>query len=98
MPRTDEITFESDNQFMATLHHDHHMNGYIYVKGAPEKVIAFCSGELHGNSDNNEHKHIDKQFWEKKHLDLAAGGLRVLALAVKYVPARHEILEVRGVG
>ncbi|OGW43673.1 MAG: carbonate dehydratase [Nitrospirae bacterium RBG_16_43_11] len=97
MPRTDEIPFESDNQFMATLHHDHHMNGYIYVKGAPEKVIAFCSGELHGNSDNNEHKHIDKQFWEKKTLDLAAGGLRVLALAVKYVPARHEILELRDV-
>lgn len=97
MPRTDEIPFESENQFMATLHHDHHERGYIYVKGAPEKVLSFCSGELHCNPKTAEHKQIDKPFWEKKTKELASGGLRVLALAVKYIPTRHELLEFRDV-
>lgn len=95
MPRTDEIPFESENQFMVTLHHDHHERGYIYVKGAPEKVLSFCSGELHCNETTDEHKRIDKHFWETKTKDLASRGLRVLALAVKYVPTRHELLEFR---
>jgi magnesium-transporting ATPase (P-type) len=37
------IPFESQHRFMATLHHDHAGHGFIYVKGAPERVLEMCS-------------------------------------------------------
>ena len=41
-PRTDVIPFESEHRFMATLHHDHAGHDFIYLKGAPEQVLAMC--------------------------------------------------------
>ncbi len=41
-PRIDEIPFESEHRFMATLNHDHAGRGFIYLKGAPERVLALC--------------------------------------------------------
>ncbi|MCW8901667.1 MAG: HAD-IC family P-type ATPase, partial [Gammaproteobacteria bacterium] len=41
-PRTDAIPFESQHRFMATLHHDHSKHGFIYLKGAPERVLEMC--------------------------------------------------------
>jgi magnesium-transporting ATPase (P-type) len=38
--RVDSIPFESEHRFMATLHHDDHGHGLIYVKGAPERLRA----------------------------------------------------------
>ncbi len=35
---SDEIPFESEHRFMATLHHDHDGAGLRHVKGAPERV------------------------------------------------------------
>jgi magnesium-transporting ATPase (P-type) len=35
-PRTDLIPFESEHRFMATLHHSHSGEAFIFVKGAPE--------------------------------------------------------------
>ena len=42
-PRTDTIPFEPEHRFMATLHHDHDGRGFIYVKGAPERVLGMCA-------------------------------------------------------
>ena len=47
-PRTDTIPFESEHRFMATLHHDHDGRGFIYVKGAPERVLGMCARERAG--------------------------------------------------
>ncbi|KAF0135895.1 hypothetical protein [Methylocystis sp.] len=45
LPRTDEIPFESQHRFMATLHHDHLGNGFIFfVKGAPEPIESNGGG------------------------------------------------------
>ena len=44
-PRTDTIPFESEHRFMATLHHDHDGRGFIYVKGAPERLLGMCARE-----------------------------------------------------
>ena len=40
MPRDDVIPFESEHRFMATLHHDHGGQRYVYVKGAPEVIFS----------------------------------------------------------
>jgi Ca2+-transporting ATPase len=50
-PRVDVIPFESEHRFMATLHHDHEGNGFIYVKGAPERLLEMCSGQRGHNRD-----------------------------------------------
>ena len=34
-PRTDAIPFESELQYMATLHHDHSGHALVYLKGSP---------------------------------------------------------------
>ena len=39
LPRTDLIPFESEHRCMGTLHHDHDGRGFIFVKGAPERII-----------------------------------------------------------
>ena len=36
-PRTDEIPFDTQHQFMATLHHSHDGGAFAYIKGAPEQ-------------------------------------------------------------
>ena len=37
--RTDAIPFDSKDRFMATLNHDHAGHAFVFVKGAPEKVL-----------------------------------------------------------
>jgi magnesium-transporting ATPase (P-type) len=86
-PRTDAIPFEPEQQFMATLHHDHFGNGVIYLKGAPEKILSFCDRIWDGGQEP-----LDHRLWEDRAHALAAGGLRVLCLACKRVAAGHEIL------
>jgi len=38
--RTDAIPFDARNRFMATLNHDHEQHGWVFVKGAPEKLLT----------------------------------------------------------
>jgi hypothetical protein len=45
-PRTDEIPFDAEHRFMATLHHTHDDGTFILVKGAPERLISICSCQL----------------------------------------------------
>ena len=73
LARTDAIPFESDHRFMATLHHDHLGRGFIYVKGAPERVIEMCDRQADGA--------LDRDYWRRWATDTAARGLRVLAIA-----------------
>src|SRR5690606_32184371 len=48
-PRTDLIPFDADHRFMATLHHSHTGDGFIYLKGAPERVIEMCAFQRGGD-------------------------------------------------
>jgi magnesium-transporting ATPase (P-type) len=81
-PRTDAIPFESEHRLMATLHHDHKGSGYIYVKGAPERILEMCDrqGGLLENQDA-----LDSGYWHRCAREFAADGLRVLAIAGKLV-------------
>ncbi|MDV6343983.1 cation-transporting P-type ATPase [Nitrosomonas sp. Is37] len=79
LPRTDAIPFESEHRFMATLHHDHVGHGYIYLKGAPEEVLAVCTKERSTDGD----RPLDSSYWHTKMQEAAALGLRLLAIAGK---------------
>jgi potassium/sodium efflux P-type ATPase len=80
-PRIDSLPFESQHQYMATLHTAGPDSALVYVKGSVESVVNRCS---HAWLDGPEgvldtdaiHREVDR---------MAAGGLRVLAFARKQV-------------
>ncbi|MBM3640246.1 MAG: HAD-IC family P-type ATPase [Alphaproteobacteria bacterium] len=86
LPRTDVIPFESQHRFMATLHHDHVGNGYIFVKGAPERLLEMCFWQRDGGE---EHRPLDGAYWLAKIDEIAAKGQRVLGVAAKQTTADH---------
>lgn len=78
LPRLDVIPFESDAQYMATLHAGEEHN-VIYVKGSPEQLLRMCSG-------------VDAKVVMAKAAEMAGEALRVLAMASKHVPATQKTL------
>jgi magnesium-transporting ATPase (P-type) len=88
LPRTDAIPFESEHRFMATLHHDHEGRGFVYLKGAPERVLDMCSTQLAGASEAP----LDRDYWTARVDEIAGQGMRLLALALKATDgARREL-------
>ncbi len=81
-PRTDVIPFESEHRFMATLNHDHEGHGFIYVKGAPERILEMCSRQRRHIEDEP----IDEAYWQKAAENIASKGQRLLAVAYKDAP------------
>ena len=69
-PRVDSVPFESERRFMATLHRAPEGHRLI-VKGAPERVLAFCEPLARE----------DRLRWETALRELANQGYRVLAVA-----------------
>ena len=88
-PRTDVIPFESEHRFMATLHHDHTGRGWIALKGAPERVLALCTRQREATGEQP----FDPARWHTAMHDIAARGMRLLALAVKPVAGETRMLE-----
>jgi magnesium-transporting ATPase (P-type) len=87
-PRTDTIPFEAEHRFMATLHHNHEGRGFIYVKGAPERLLGMCAREQVGDAE----RPLDAAYWHRRVEELATRGHRVLAVATKAVAADHREL------
>jgi magnesium-transporting ATPase (P-type) len=84
--RIDVIPFESEHQFMATLNHASG-NSVIYLKGAPEQVLARCSTQaLHHGTTEALQPATWLQYMEK----FAACGRRVLALASKNIQGEKQ--------
>ncbi|MDO9636543.1 MAG: HAD-IC family P-type ATPase, partial [Thiobacillus sp.] len=79
LPRTDVIPFESEHRFMATLNHDHAGHGYLYLKGAPERVLALCATQRGADGDSA----FDPEHRNARMEEAAAQGMRLLALAVR---------------
>ena len=80
-PKLDEVPFESQERYMATLHQDKGEN-VIYVKGSPERIVGMCQSQLvEGNIEPLETETISGRVNE-----MAQEALRVLGLAYKPVP------------
>ncbi len=87
--RLDTIPFESQHQYMATMHDQGDGRPHlVYVKGAIEQVVARCSFMLDANGSpvllDPEQISIDVER-------LAARGLRVLAFAEKEISNKVDI-------
>ena len=86
-PRLDEIPFESEQQYMATLHEEQGGN-VIYVKGSPEKVLRMCHHQLiDGSIEPLRSEEILARADE-----MAGDALRVLGMAYKTVPKEKKLL------
>ncbi|WP_428622156.1 cation-transporting P-type ATPase [Sedimenticola sp.] len=95
MPRTDVIPFESEHRFMATLHHDHSGQGWIYMKGASETILPRCHSQMTGSGPQP----IDLAFWSGQTEVIAARGQRTLAIAMRPTDTQQRMLtfqEVEG--
>jgi Ca2+-transporting ATPase len=79
LPEEREEAFDPKLKMMATFHAGR--DGYrVAVKGAPEAVIAVCKRQLH-NGGERELDQDARHSWQQANQDMAARGLRVIALA-----------------
>ncbi len=81
LPEEREEAFDSETKMMATFHRQE--KGYrVAVKGGPESVLAVC-GTILTPDGNRELSEEDRSGWLEKNDEMAASGLRMLALAEK---------------
>ncbi|ATE61120.1 cation-transporting P-type ATPase [Thauera sinica] len=78
-PRVDTIPFESEHRFMATHHRDADGEPWIFVKGAPERILDICASQLGHDGE----RALDADAWRRAATHLAAQGLRLLTLACR---------------
>ncbi|MCL7413671.1 MAG: HAD-IC family P-type ATPase, partial [ANME-2 cluster archaeon] len=76
--KLDEIPFESEQQYMATLHEADGGN-IIYVKGSPERVLEMCSTRM----EDGNIRPVNKENTLEKANEMAHEALRLLAMAFK---------------
>ncbi len=93
MPRTDVIPFESEHRYMATLHHDHSGHAFVFIKGAPERVLGMCNLQRIDGEDVPIHA----VQWHQMMDEIAGGGQRLLAIAYKTVPSTQKQINVADV-
>ncbi len=91
--RLDEIPFESENRFMATLNQGKNGN-IIYVKGSPEKIVKLSknqmiNGEIQQLQEGNISVAADK---------MAKNALRVLGFASKVVSSDQNKITKEDIG
>jgi len=89
LDRLDEIPFESEQQYMATLHQDDREN-LIFIKGSPEKVLKLCENQL---SESCAVEPVNKEIALEKAGEMASKALRVLAMAYKSVSKEKKFLD-----
>jgi cation-transporting ATPase F len=79
LPRLDTIPFESQFQYMATLHQAN-AHKSIYVKGSTEAILRRCDRSL---DEQGRLVALDPDIIARRADDMARQGLRVLAFATK---------------
>ena len=89
LPRLDSIPFESEHRFTASLHATSEGGRCIYVVGAPERILEMCATQA--SSDGEQP--IDPDFWRRRFADVAAHGLRMLAIAWRTAPYSQQQLD-----
>ncbi|RDW11721.1 HAD-IC family P-type ATPase, partial [Paracoccus thiocyanatus] len=77
--RLDEIPFDAQHRFMATLHDDPGGGRRIFVKGAPERLLAMCADQAAGAAVQP----LDPGYWQARIDACARNGERVLGFATR---------------
>ncbi|WP_295557849.1 cation-transporting P-type ATPase [uncultured Hyphomicrobium sp.] len=86
--RLEEIPFDAQHRFMATLNRLSGEEHAIFVKGAPERVLEMCALQDCGHREEA----IDRAYWSERIAAAASKGERVLGFAIKPVPDTHTRL------
>ncbi len=86
--RVDEIPFDAQHRFMATLSGMPEGGRIVMVKGAPERVLGMCIVQAHGD----QHRPLDHAYWSERIAASASQGERVLGFAMKRAEATAEHL------
>lgn len=81
--RLDVLPFEAERRYMATLNRGPEGVSQIMLKGAPERLLGFCSQQL----GDNGAEPLQAALWREKINGLAERGMRVMALACRNVEA-----------
>ncbi len=88
--RLDAIPFDAAHRYMAVLERDPDGAAHIYVKGAPEAVLALCADQRAGNGGTEA---LDPDHWHQRLEELAHQGQRVIALASRVTPDAGRALD-----
>ncbi len=92
-PRVDVIPFESQRQYMATLHHrTADSSKVIYIKGAMEKVLSLCTQE---RGADGRIQPCNPDTINRSAHTLAERGLRVLGFAQGLVSSETNKLDTK---
>lgn len=95
IPLIDTIPFESQRQYMATLHELPDGRRVVYLKGSIERVLSLCGSMMKSDGDSVP---LELGVLTTQADGLASGGLRVLAFAVKHVPSDKEAIHPDDLG
>ncbi|MEZ5649341.1 MAG: HAD-IC family P-type ATPase [Burkholderiaceae bacterium] len=88
--RLDVIPFDAAHRFMAVLTHDVSGARRLFVKGAPEAVLAMCVSERSAAGGSSP---LAADRWHARIDRLASQGLRVIAIASRDANAQMGRLE-----
>ena len=97
-PRLDEIPFQSEKQYMATLHHKDGGGRVVYVKGAAERLLSLSKYVLAGN-EILLLQSADSERIIQATVAMAKEAMRVIATAYVELPGEVEDLkddDIRG--
>ena len=92
LPRLAELPFDSKHKFMATFHRDGD-DVQLFVKGAPDVLLAHCSHERLANTDQTMTE-ARRQEMHAAYEAMGQRGLRGLLVAVRSLPLNQ--FEVKG--
>lgn len=81
--RRDEIPFDAQHRYMASLDALPDGQVQLFVKGAPERILAMCGADTAGAAAR----------WDAEVHALAGEGQRVLALAARSMPQDQRRIE-----
>ncbi len=85
--RLDEIPFDAQHRFMATLHRNSSGEVWIFVKGAPERVLEMCQTQAGGDATA-----MDAPWWHGRITAAGGNGERVLGFAAMQADPATERL------
>ena len=94
--RLDEVPFDEKYKFMATLHHVNKQEHVLYMKGAPETVLAMCRASRTAGKIQKMTPKLQASLREE-YQQMARQGLRVLAVASRTVSPDQETFQDMGV-
>ncbi|WP_150526699.1 cation-transporting P-type ATPase [Roseibium sediminis] len=75
------LPVDARHRYMAIRSRNSQGRLQVFVKGAPERLLAMCSHSLKGDGS---HVPLDSAYWHRKADEIAAKGQRVLAFALGF--------------